>query len=141
MRAAFGAPDSGSLTGVIRYFGQIRQNSSNRFLIAKLPDLHHRGHSFNSGTGSERGIRLLIVVFRLLSVLLGTRRYRVSLAASPVEAELPHPAEIVLDSGRGRQLPVAHPEDVDLVDVLLLPDRASATAPTGMLICFYAHHC
>lgn len=37
---------------------------------------------------------------------------------SAVEAELAQPVEVVLDSGRVRQLPVAHPEDVELIDVL-----------------------
>ena len=61
MRAAFGAPDSGSLAGVMPYFVQMDQNSSNRFLIAKLPDQCLRRHSFNSGTDSSCKIWLLIV--------------------------------------------------------------------------------
>ena len=121
----------GSLAGEIRYFGQMDQNSSNRFLIAKLPDLCHRSHSFNSGTGSSYAIRLLIVVSRSLSVLINRLGRLVATGlplASLVEAELPHPAEVVLDSGRARQLPVAHPEDVDLVDVL--EPRRTAGGPS-----------
>src|ERR1700722_18265609 len=87
----------GSLAGVIRYFGQMGQNSSNRFLIAKLPDRCLRRHSFNSGTGSYCGIWILIVILWLLSVLE-------SPLASARGAGLPNPAAVFLAPGRVRQL-------------------------------------
>ena len=39
-------------------------------------------------------------------------------SVSAVAVKWAQPVEVVLDPGRVRQLPVAHPENVDLIDVL-----------------------
>src|ERR1700683_216845 len=41
-----------------------------------------------------------------------------ALSLDTAEAELAHAAHVVLDPGGRDELPVAHPEDVDLVDIL-----------------------